>query len=135
LFINDVSVNEGDSGTTALVFTITLAPASAQRVSVRYTTQDGTGSAAATVANDDYIPDSNTVTFEPGQTTKNITILAKGDTFNEVDEFFTVELSSPTNADFGDSSGKGTIVKDDKPTISIDDVEILEGNAGEQRVA
>ena len=45
LSISDVSVAEGNSGTTSLVFTVTLSAASGQSVTVNYATADGTATA------------------------------------------------------------------------------------------
>ena len=47
LSITDVQVSEGDTGATNAVFTVTQSAASAQTVSVGYTTADGTAQAAA----------------------------------------------------------------------------------------
>jgi hypothetical protein len=52
LSINDVSVTEGNSGTTTLTFTVTLTAATSTGFTVGYSTQDGT----ATVADQDYVP-------------------------------------------------------------------------------
>src|SRR4051794_27087311 len=42
LYIDDVSVTEGNSGTTNAIFTVTLSPASTQTVSVAYSTANFT---------------------------------------------------------------------------------------------
>ena len=73
LSVNDVTVTEGDSGTTNATFTVTLAPASGQNVSVDYATADGTATAPA-----DYAATSGTLTFAPGQTTKTVTVPVDG---------------------------------------------------------
>src|SRR5204863_6808745 len=49
--INDVSHNEGNSGTTSYDFTVSLSNASSQTITVHYSTADNT----ATVADADYI--------------------------------------------------------------------------------
>ena len=52
LSIDDVSVTEGNAGTTNAVFTVTLTPASAGTVNVSYTTSNGTATAGtSTIAN------------------------------------------------------------------------------------
>ena len=108
--ISDVSKYEGNSGTTQFVFTVTLSSAYDQAVTVNYATADGT----ATVANHDYQAQSGTITFAPGQTTQTITILVNGDTRKESNEWFAVNLSSPsTNALLSDSQGIGWILNDD----------------------
>src|SRR5205085_11056942 len=54
-----------------------------------------------------------------------------GDTTDEPNETFNVNLSSPTNATISDGTGVGTITDDDgAPSLSIDNVTVTEGNAG-----
>ncbi len=52
LSIDDVSVTEGDSGTTSMTFTVTLAEAASSGFTVDYSILDG----SATVADNDYVP-------------------------------------------------------------------------------
>ncbi len=94
IIINDVTVTEGNSGTTDAVFTVTLSKASTSTVTVQYSTQDNSATAP-----DDYTAIGlGTVTFNPGQTSKNITVKVKGDLNVEPTETFFVNLSNPTNA-------------------------------------
>jgi uncharacterized repeat protein (TIGR01451 family) len=114
LSINDVTVVEGDSGTTNAVFTVTLSAASGQTVSVNYATADGTATQPA-----DYTSASGTLTFTPGQTTQTITVQVAGETVPEANETFFVNLSGATNATIADNQGVGTITNDDVPvTVS-----------------
>ncbi len=127
LTVNDVSVSEGNSGTMGATFTVTLSAVAAQTVTVHYATADGT----ATVAGSDYQATSGTLTFDPGVTSRTVTVLVNGDTQPEVNETFTLNLSSPVNAQIQDAQGVGTIVNDDQsPTISISDYQATEGNRG-----
>ena len=126
LSVNDVTVTEGDSGTTSATFTVTLAPASGQNVSVDYSTADGTATAPA-----DYAATSGTLTFAPGQTTQTVTVQVAGDTLDEIDETFTVNLSNAVNATIADGTGLGTILDDDPlPALSINDVTVTEPDTG-----
>jgi hypothetical protein len=60
-----------------------------------------------------------------------VTILVYGDTLNEPDETFAVELVNPVGATVADPQGTGTISNDDaQPSISISDPSVLEGAAG-----
>jgi hypothetical protein len=104
---------EGNSGTTVLTFPVTLDGPADDTVTVDYSTADGTGSAAATTADNDYQAKSGTITFNPGETSKTITILVNGDNKYEQNETFFVNLSNPTNAEIADDQGVGTIVNDD----------------------
>src|SRR5262249_4366740 len=79
------------------------------------------------VAPSDYVAQNGTVTFAPGQVLQNITVPVKGDTMDEVDEIFSVVLSTPTNAAIADDTGVGTIQNTDQPpTIEINDPSKLE---------
>jgi len=114
LSINDVTVVEGNAGTTNAVFTVTLSAASGQTVTVNYATADGTATQPA-----DYTNTSGTLTFTPGQTTRTITVPVIGETIPEANETFFVNLSSSTNATISDNQGVGTITNDDVPvTVS-----------------
>jgi large repetitive protein len=127
IFINDVSVVEGNSGTVNANFTVSLSAASGQAVTVGYTTADGTASAAA----NDYTAGGGNLSFTPGQTTRTVTVPVKGDTIDEPNETFTVDLSAPGNADIADDQGVGTIADDDAPpTLSVTDTDVAEGDAG-----
>ncbi|HYW72999.1 MAG TPA: Calx-beta domain-containing protein [Pyrinomonadaceae bacterium] len=106
--INDVTKAEGNSGTTNFDFEVKLSAASGQTVSVDYTTFAGTA-----VMGTDFQPVSGTLTFNPGETLKQITVLVNGDTQDEPDENFTVEISKPVNATYTKYDGIGTIVNDD----------------------
>ena len=74
---------------------------------------------------------SGSLTFTAGQTTKQVTVLVNGDTLDESDESFTLNLSGAVNATISDGVGVGTITDDDSPpAISVDDVAVTEGDAG-----
>ncbi len=125
LSINDVSLTEGNTGTTLAVFTVTLSASSPQTVTVQYATADGTASAAS-----DYTATSGTLTFAPGVTSRTVTVAVTGDTRSEANETFFVNLSVPSNATIADGQGQGTIVNDDLPALSINNVTVTEGNMG-----
>jgi Calx-beta domain len=74
---------------------------------------DGT----ATVADSDYQAASGTLTFAPGDTSKQITVLVNGDATVEPNETFPVNLSNPANATIADGQGQGTIVNDDECSV------------------
>jgi Ca2+-binding RTX toxin-like protein len=128
LSINDIAQVEGNSGTTNFNFTVSLNTASAQTVTVNYATQNGT----ATTADNDYTGASGTLTFNPGETQKTVSIVVNGDTKYESDETFEVKLSNPTNATIADDTGVVTIRNDDQlPAISISNATAQnEGNSG-----
>ena len=126
LSINDVTVNEGDTGMLNANFTVTMSAVSGQNVSVDFATADGTATAPA-----DYTATNGTLTFTPGQTTKTVTVQVKGDLLDEANETYFVNLTNPSNATIADGQGLGTITDDDpRPALSIDDVTVAEGNSG-----
>ncbi|HPR26300.1 Calx-beta domain-containing protein, partial [Lentimicrobium sp.] len=128
--INDVTVSEGNSGTTSFTFTVSMSAASDAAVTVDYATADG----SATAADSDYSTATGTLTFAAGETSKTITVSVNGDTKVEANETFTVELTgldnNGRNISVTDASGLGTITNDDSAILSIDDVTLAEGNSG-----
>jgi hypothetical protein len=126
LSIDDVTLAEGDSGAATATFTVTLSAVSGQIVEVSFATADDTASAP-----DDYLPAAGTLVFDPGQTTQSVSVTINGDTIDEANETYFVNLSNPVNATIADGQGLGTITDDDSPpALSIDDVTVTEGNAG-----
>ncbi len=126
--MGDVSIAEGDAGTTQLVFTVSLdAAAPSSGVTVSYATANGT----ATTAGNDYQSATGVLTFLPGETQKAVSVAVVGDRVFEANETLQLRLTSPVNATLLDALGVGTIVNDDlRPAIRIADVTALEGNAG-----
>lgn len=123
------SVAEGNSGTSPLSFTVSLSAASASTVTVNYATVGGTATSGT-----DFVSQSGTLSFAPGETSKTILIDVVGDTTFEINETFSVVLSgASTNATIQVASAPGTITNDDAqpapPTLSISSVSALE-NAG-----
>ena len=106
--IGDVSLAEGNSGTTQFSFSVTLSAPSTSTVTVQYSTSDGTA-----VAGSDYTAVSGTVTFAPGETQKTVEVSVTGDTTLESDETFFVNLTSPADVALGDGRGRGTIGNDE----------------------
>jgi Calx-beta domain len=108
LSINDVSLSEGDTGTTSFAFTVTLSGASSQTVTVNYATANGTATAGS-----DYASTNGTLTFVPLDTSETITVNVTGDVPNESHETFFVNLSNAGNATIADNQALGTILNDD----------------------
>lgn len=125
--ISDVTQNEGNTGQTPFVFTVTKTGSTALTSTVQFATADGT----ATTADGDYAANSGTLTFAPGDTTMQITVQVNGDTIFEPVETFTVNLANATNATIATGTGTGTILNDDaQPTFTISNVSQNEGNSG-----
>ena len=124
--ITNVTVTEGNTGTTNAVFTVTLSAPTGHTVTVDYATANGTA-----VAPGDYTSRSGVLTYLPGTTTQSITVPVIGDARDEADETFVVNLSAPTNASLAASQATGTITDNDAtPSLAIADVIRAEGNSG-----
>lgn len=123
--ISDVTLAEGNGGTTSFTFNVTLAPSSGQTATVDFATAGLTATSGV-----DFQPASGTLTFNPGVTSMPVTVLVNGDLLDEPNETFTVALTNPTNAAIADNIGLGTITDDDASAINISDVTLAEGNAG-----
>ncbi len=124
--IDDVSVNEGDTGSTSAVFTISQTAPAAQNVTIVYNT-----AAVSATAGSDFIAQSGTLTFTPGTVTRTVTIQVLGDLAIEGPETFNVNLSGATGGiPVVKPQGVGTIVDDDLPILAIGDVFKAEGKTG-----
>jgi uncharacterized protein YhjY with autotransporter beta-barrel domain len=110
LSINDVSVDEGDEGTTSAVLTVSLSRPSDLPVTFRYATADST----ATAASGDYRSAAGQSEIAAGQTTRTLDIRVNGDTEVEPDESFFVILSAASGATIADGRGKVDIRNDDE---------------------
>jgi uncharacterized repeat protein (TIGR01451 family) len=131
LTIDDVRVVEGNAGTTAAVFTVHLQPANATvTATVDYQTFGFTANAGS-----DFTATQGTLTFRAGETLKTFSVPIIGDTLDEGDESFSIQLSNPVNASIERDIAFATIVDDDHggppiPFASIDNVRVSEGNSG-----
>lgn len=99
---------EGNTGTSAFVFTVSLSPTSTGTVTVNYATANGSAAAGS-----DYTATSGSLTFSAGQTSKTVTVNVAGDTLKEANEIFVVNLSSAIGATLFDAQGLGTITNND----------------------
>jgi subtilisin family serine protease len=91
-------------------FTVTLSQALASRVTVRFATANGTAVAGRT---GDYTSTSGTLTFNPGETSKVVSVAVRSDSVTEADERFFVDLSRASGATISVARGTGTILNDD----------------------
>jgi predicted extracellular nuclease/2',3'-cyclic-nucleotide 2'-phosphodiesterase (5'-nucleotidase family) len=126
--INDVTIAEGDNGTTTATFIVTRSDNTGD-FTVDYATADGTATAGS-----DYTAKSGTVSFTAGGAlTQSITVDITGDTTVEPSETFAVNLSNIVNgtgnATIADTSGTGTIANDE---VVLTKVSAIQGNSGNQ---
>ena len=129
LSVADRSAAEGNTGTSAMNFTVLLSKAAANTVSVGYTTSNDTATAG------DFTPTVGTLSFAPGETSKIVSVAISGDAMYELNEQFTLNLSNATNATIADAAAIGIITNDDinpspatPPKVSIADLAVTEGN-------
>ncbi|HYY07619.1 MAG TPA: Calx-beta domain-containing protein, partial [Actinomycetota bacterium] len=128
--ITDVTVAEGNSGTTNATFTITASPHPKPCCSlqVSWATANGTATTPA-----DYTASSGVVTLSRTVGEQTVTVPVAGDTLDEANETFVVNLSNlvGTPGTIADAQGVATITDNDAaPTLSIGDATVTEGNSG-----
>ena len=128
LEIDSVTVAEGATAS----FTLSLSAASGRDVTVTVSTADGSA-----IQPDDYIARAAaSVTIAAGERTASFDVETVDDSVVELNETFTVALTSPTNATLktDGATGTATITDDDEVTVveigsvGIGDVEVDEGD-------
>jgi CSLREA domain-containing protein len=114
----DASIAEPISGTSLLTFSVMLAQAGTAPVTVQYATADSPAANRATggvscVPGTDYITTAGTLTFQPGETSKPVSVPVCADSFDEVAEVLVLNLTSPTNGILARPTLSGTIFDTD----------------------
>ena len=128
-----VTLAEGNSGTTDFEFTVTRSDTSTAPATVSFAvTGSGTNPATADDFDGGVFP-TGTVTFNGTDATATITIAVAGDTVVEADEGFTVTLTG-NDVVAAQSTSTGEITNDDAVvqmvTIDATPVTLAEGNTG-----
>lgn len=119
LKVSDAAADEGDAGTTPLFFSFTLnKPAGEGGVTIEYATRD-----ISATAGSDYTAATASVTIPEGETAVVVSIDMLGDTTQENDETFAVDLVNVTGAAIDDGTGIGTIRSDDLLITPIHDIQ------------
>ena len=114
----NISLYDGSGGTTNALFPVVLSAASAQTVTVDYTTANGTASNGI-----DYLATSGRLVFAPGQRTNTIAVPVIGFAAYKLDQTFRLLLNNPTNAILTTPAGTATILNDAPPPgLSINDL-------------
>ncbi|MGI9251618.1 MAG: Ig-like domain-containing protein, partial [Pseudohongiellaceae bacterium] len=117
-----------------LEFVVSLMPPSALTVTVSYATSDGPdGGAGMRAATEgvDYIVESGTLTFMPGESSKTISVGIVDDRLDEDAEVLTLTLSNASaGASILTGSAIGTINDNDVPALSVNaPSSVLEGES------
>lgn len=105
---------EGDTGSTIWNYPVTLSAPAGVPVEIDWNTYDAAGPSVAQPGSD-YVEASGSLTFQPGETVKNIPLEILGDTEDEPPllwgEWGFVEFSNPVNTtNIGDFYGLGIFV-------------------------
>ncbi|REK07205.1 MAG: hypothetical protein DWQ36_12785 [Acidobacteria bacterium] len=108
--IDDVTMVEGDTGTTDFVFTISLTAPVEDAFDVGFQTIDQSATAGS-----DYTATSGSVSLGGGSSSQTVTVVVHGDGFGESDEHFVVEVFAtlPQGVTFTDELGYGHVLDDD----------------------
>ncbi|MBB5353216.1 hypothetical protein HNR46_003471 [Haloferula luteola] len=107
--VGDATVSEGQSGTTYLIFPLTLSAKDRKNIiTVQYATSDGSATSPS-----DYASTQGVATFAKNTASTSISVPVVGDTLLESDETLTLTLSQPAGASLGDATAVGTILNDD----------------------
>ncbi len=123
LSVEDAEAREADG---EMEFTVRLEPHGLGIVTVDYATADGTGSKAAR-AGEDYTETSGTLTFDPLETQRTVTVPIIDDAEPDDGETFTLTLSNPDGATLGSGDGRATgTIRNSEPqealTASFEDM-------------
>lgn len=110
LTIDNVTLTEGNSGTSHATFTVSLVNSNGSTVTVDFSSADSNATAG-----EDYAAASGALTFSGSTTSRTINVAVNGDAQIEPDETFFVNLSNATNATILDFQGRGIIENDDFP--------------------
>ena len=113
----NIRVREGNSGVNNLSIPVTLSNPSQETVLINYRSVNGSA-----FANQDYRPASGTLSFNNGETRKNIAVGILGDLAVEPNETLRLELFSPRNATLGTSRANVTILNDDQPSRNLGNI-------------
>ncbi len=107
LTVTDVRMPEGDLGDADATFQLQLSAESGWTVGVHARTAHGT------TDDDDLTPTVAEVRFAPGTTLQEVRVPVHGDTQNEPDERFSLELSEASHVTLPAAPATGTLLNDD----------------------
>jgi Calx-beta domain len=122
--ISDVTVVEGDAGSTSALFVVSQ-EAPGGPFQVDFATEGVTAT-----SNVDFLASAGTLSFAAGQSSQVVAVPVVGDLDIEPHETFRVVLSNPQGAILDDAVGMGTITNDDGPRLTIGDGSVVEGDTG-----
>ncbi|MET0621741.1 MAG: Calx-beta domain-containing protein [Pyrinomonadaceae bacterium] len=122
LLADDVTLVEGDTGSVNAQIPVRLSGPSAQVVKVNYAIRG-----FPATEGQDFTGGTGSLVFQPGETSKFVSVPILGDNTDEPDESVALQFSNPAGARFGDDFAQIFITdNDDPPAISISDVTVTE---------
>ena len=120
--IEDTSTTDAAGAGKVATFMVSLSYPGAEPVAVRYATANGTA-----LAGSDYVAQSGTIVFPPGQISTTISVPILNDRTDETPgapETFYVDLSDSRNATIARARATGTIL-DDTRVVSVEDSSVM----------
>lgn len=122
--VRDVSIAEGNDGTKQAVFSIVLSEPATAPVTFDVATEPGTA-----IPGIDYDSKSSLgQTIGVGEDSVTFAVAIHGDTSVEADETFTANLRNVSGAVVSDGQALARIVNDDVALLTIEDMQVVEGN-------
>jgi Ca2+-binding RTX toxin-like protein len=117
--MSGTTVLEGSDGeTSTATVTLSLSAPSNKPVTVHYATSDG----SATLEDNDYVAASGNVSFAPNTTSQTLSFTVNGDTVQEDNEDFLVQLDTPVNATLDSIATAKVIIQNDDGATPFNDV-------------
>jgi Tol biopolymer transport system component len=127
--VENASVEEGSSGTTNLIFNLSVSRPWLASTSITYKVRSGT----ARLKEDFTQPKSKSLKLPAFATNAQIIIPIRGDLAVENDETLFLDFSVKEISQ-SHTFAIGTILDDDTPSLSISDASVIEGNNGTSRL-
>ena len=135
-----LSIEAADSSenTDSLDFTVSLSDVSGAPVTVDYKTADAVGT-----ADEDYVAQQGTLTFNPGEQTKTISVELLGDAVLQDNETFFLRLNNGSNNNIDQNLAVSTpTIENEIAGTSADDVlngslsrDLIEGDSGNDTIS
>ncbi len=124
--VADASAIERHTGTSSMVFSVSVEGFRSAPITLEYATIDGTANGGV-----DYVPVHGTLTFPVGTNTASVTVPVIGDILNEGNETFGLALFDLGAVKLAKGVGVGTIIDDDRqPALYVNDVQVKTTSAG-----
>jgi acetyl esterase/lipase len=122
-----VTVSEGNAGITTVSIPVTLSAPLPVAFSVQYTSSNGSAKSPS-----DYTAVSGNLTFNPGETTRNVLVPIVGDTVDEGDEYFnlTIFSNSAASVPVRVTPNAMVTIRNDDASFSVGDISVTEGDGG-----